>query len=298
MKENIKTLVQRIGIYKLYSWLVQKLDDIRSNKFDCCLGDILLLRDVPNDHQLLLTSRLLDVEEYLEKGNDTFPFQNAISYKAFGKSHREDAGNKAFKALIESYIMNGYQTDSYITLDSDMILLDGNHRMGLQIYERIKRVSASMLKRKVSFEYGGDWYYRVGLSTSFMEKLYNKYAAIQKWLIDSGMTFCAISDVKGEEQISLINDIKHLATVLKVQTFYNRIEYRKHVLLGGVQIQFSCMQPEYVYDKGLLISKRAKRINDILASRFFNNIVIVSINCMEGMEMFNTIVNQNQDSPV
>lgn len=233
MKEIIKKLGKQLGVYQLYSKYTRWRDNATCERFECCLGDILLQRDAPNNHQLLLTSRLLDVEEYLESGNDTFPYQNAISYKTYGTNHQEEAGNKAFKALIESYKKNGYRSDSYITLDKDMVLLDGNHRMGLQIYEKLEKVSARMLRRKVNFEYGGDWYYRVGLPTTFMERIYTRYAEIQKWLIEKGMTFCALSDAKGEEREALISDARHLTTVLAVHPFCESVEYHQNSIVGG-----------------------------------------------------------------
>lgn len=295
MKEVVKKIGKKIGIYQLYSKWMRWRDNIACERFNCCLGDILLQRDVPNSHHLLITSRLLDVEEYLEKGNESFPYQNAISYKTYGNNHQEEVGNKAFKSLIESYKKNGYRTDSYVTLDRDMILFDGNHRMGLQIYEKLERVSARMLKRSIKFEYSGDWYYRVGMPTIFMEKIYSRYEEIQKWLIEKGMTFCVLSDVKSADREDLINDTKHLATVLDVHLFDNQINYQQNSLHGGVLIQFSCMQPEYISYKGNLISKRAKKIQAILESRLPNQKIIVSNNCMEGMEIFNIVKYNEKD---
>ena len=295
MKEIIKKICKRFGIYQLYSKLTSWRDNATCERFECCLGDILLQRDVPNNHQLLLTSRLLDVEEYLENGNETFPYQNAISYKEYGKDHKEETGNKSFRTLVESYKMVGYRSDSFVTLDRDMILLDGNHRMGLQIYEKLEKVSARMLKRKVNFEYSGDWYYRVGLPTAFMERIYNRYFEVQKWLKEKGMTFCVLSDAKGTDRDALVSDAKHLATVLNVYPFEFRVDYNQNSLLGGVLIQFSCMQPDYLVNKGRLISKRTQKIENILKSRQSNYTVIVSKNCMEGMEMYHAVKENVKD---
>ncbi len=234
MKETIMKIGKRLGVYRLYYKLMRWRDNATCEKFDCCLGDILLQRGTPNNHQLLLTSRLLDVEEYLDKGNESFPYQNVISYKVYGAKHNEKGGNDAFRNLIESYKKEGYRKDSHITMDSDMVLLDGNHRMGLQIYEKLEKVSARMLKRRVKFEYSGDWYYRVGLPTNFMERIYSRYAEIQKWLIEKGMTFSVLSDAKSTDKEDLIKDISHLANVLNVCHLDKPVKYRQNSIWGGI----------------------------------------------------------------
>lgn len=233
MKEKLKKAGKALGIYQLYGKVLDGWNEKTCQRFECSIGDILLQRDVPNSHQLLLTSRLLDVEEYISKGNETFPYQNAISYKTYGKKHREADGNRSFKALIESYKRDGYHSDSYITCDREMTLLDGNHRMGLQIYEQLEKVSVRMLRRKVAFGYSADWYYRVGLPTDFMERIFSRFAKIQEWLTEQGMTFCVMADAKGEQQAAIISDMSHLAKVLQHRSFDHSVTYDGKTYVGG-----------------------------------------------------------------
>lgn len=162
-KETIKTIAKYSGLLWIRSRWNSWRDEATCDRFECSVGDILLKRDVPNNNQLLLTTRLMDVEAYLSGKNKNFPYQNTISRKAYGEKHREEEGNKSFAAFIESYLKDGYHSDSYITCDNDMHLMDGNHRMGLHIYERIETINVRRIHRLIPFAYSADAYYSEGL---------------------------------------------------------------------------------------------------------------------------------------
>ena len=276
-KDTIKTIAKATGCLRFYSSLRQWKDNISSDKFECGIGDILLLRNVPSENQLLLTSRLLDVEAYLSGENQSFPFQNTISYADYGEKHREEVGNRSFKRLIESYIKEGYHSDSYITCDEDMNLMDGNHRMGLHIYERIERVNVKRVHRLVPFQYGGDWFYDKGLKAEFMEKIYLRFEGVQKWLIESGNTFCAY--LKGENVFmnDAVSVFSRLCTVLNV------IDLKDNRRL----IQFSMSSPQYSFKDGKLYALRVQTIKRILEKQFAGEEIDISYNCLEGKTLFN-----------
>lgn len=259
-------------IKKIYSsfrkWEYAHFSDL----IECSVGDILLLRDVPRANQLLLTSRLLDVEAFMSGVNKQFPYQNAISYSVYGKEHLEERGNEHFRNLIESYSKEGYHPGSFVTCDKNMMLMDGNHRMGLNIYYKIESVLVRRVHKSVPFQYGGDWYFQVGLPTKTMNDIYDKFQAIQSWLIDSGNTFCL--HIKGVDYGDIIEDISHLCTVLKI---HNRNE--------EALLQFSMQNPEYIVKQGGLVSHRAMIIRDIVTTRYEGK-VEVSKNCEEGKKMY------------
>lgn len=281
-KDTVITLLKSTGFSRFFNSYRRWEDDRTCERFECGIGDILLIRDTPSHNQLLLTSRLMDVEDYLNSKDKSFPRQNAISYKAYGESHREEEGNQKFRDLIESYIKDGYHEDSFITCDKGMNLLDGNHRMGIHIHQGIEKVNVRRIHRRISFERGGDWYYRVGLESSFMDSIYNRFYDIQKWLIESGNTFC-ISVRGGDKDLNDIeNDVRHLCHVLKTE--------KKG---SSVLIQFSMFDPEYTVQNNKLISLRAKRIGEIITARQSGNIVsTVSLNCLEGKQIFTDFNNE------
>lgn len=278
MKMNkIKEIAKHSGLSWIYNKWRGWRDESTCNRFECSIGDILLQRDVPSNNQLLLTSRLMDVEAYLSGENKCFPFQNTISRKAYGDKHREADGNKAFQALIESYLKDGYHSDSYITCDRDMHLLDGNHRMGLHIYEKIEKVNVRRIRRAIPFPYGSDWYYRIGLPTDFMETLYHRFDEIQKWLLFSGNTFAIWLKIVKEEDSSILKDIGRVCNVLNINKLNG----------GGYFVQFSMPNPQYQVNNNKLESRRAIDIESIIRKRTKGDCdFIVSNNCLEGKEMW------------
>ena len=285
MKSNLKTIIKRTVIGWLYSVVQHWYDNVTSSYFKCGIGDILLCRDMISNNQLLLTSRLMDVEAYIEKSDITFPYQNTISRMAYGSKHREEEGNKKFEALIDSYKRDGYHTDSFITCDRDMNLLDGNHRMGLHIYEKIVCVNVRLLKRKISFHYGIDWYYSIRLPTDFLNNILRRYKEIQTWLVDNGLTFCAyFSDDKSK----LISDMYGLCRVMRVIIVKD---------YPGALILFAMSEPKYKVIDGELISLRATKINQILEKRkTAGESFIISKNCLEGHHLYKKYTETNKNS--
>lgn len=271
----LKNIAIKLGISRWFSSVRRWKDNLICDRFECSVGDILLLRDVPSHNQLLLTSRLLDVEDYLSRRDEKFPWQNTISYAAYGERHREADGNRSFKKLIASYLKDGYHLESYVTCDEEMNLMDGNHRMGLHIYEKIDNVNVRRVHRRIPFEYGGDWYYRVGLSAVFMDRIYMKYNEVQKWLIESGNTFCVYLEGEMTERVELIQALRHLCVILKETDGPD-----------GTIVQFRMLNPMYCVDDGKLYSKRAKQIEQILNARIKGNVTLtVSMNCLDGKNL-------------
>ena len=272
-------------IKKLYASYIKWYDCNFSDFFECSIGDIILQRDYPSSNQLLLTSRLLDVENYISGENLSFPHQNAISYKAYGAAHKEERGNDHFRSLIESYQNDGYHQDSFVTCDNQLSLMDGNHRMGLHLFLGIDKVKVRIVRRKAKFNNGADWYYKVGLKSVFMEKLFQKYKNIQSFLIDSGNTFCAIiGNLTLSPGMSPLEDLKHLTTPLAIRTINSEIDSRYR---GGRILQFSLTNPQYIIENGNLVSSRIEEIRCILQERYGEGApIIISSNCLEGKALF------------
>lgn len=276
-REVVRKIANSTGVLGLYNKARQWYDNLTCDRFECGIGDILLLRDVPSHNQLLLTSRLMDVEDYISGIDQSFPRQNTISYAAYGEKHREVDGNRSFKALIESYLKDGYHSDSLITCDCDLNLMDGNHRMGLHIYEKIDKVNVRRVHRKISFEYGGDWYYQVGLSASFMDKIYNKYDIVQEWLIESGNTFCAYLEGGFEDIEELVQILGRVCVILKVVKTQEK----------GVLVQFRMQNPAYTVLHNTLCSARVKTIDKLLRVKANEKVtIIMANNCLEGNHIF------------
>lgn len=276
--KKIKQFFLTIGFGKIYTKLYNWYDNVTGKIVECSIADILLLRDIPNSSQLLLTSRLLDVEAYLEKGDESFPYQNTISRNAYGEKHNEKGGNLSFKNLIESYKKHGYRNDSYITCDKNVVLMDGNHRMGLQVYEKIERINARIVRREKPNTNSLDGYYTRLFPTCFIESIFNRYYELQSWLLENGMTFCACFNEYNQNGANLLQDMKRLCTVLKV-------EKKEEETI----VCFSMLNPQYTVKDGQLYSQRAATIERILKKRIGENgVVVVAKNCLEGKLLYDS----------
>lgn len=261
-----------------YNLFLRLYDDCTQLYAECSIGDIVLQRGVIQNNQLLLTSRLCDVTNFYRYKDKTFYYQTTISRKSYGYRYDEEKHNKAFCDLINSYKEYGYNPSSRITVDKNLTLMDGNHRIGLNIYEGIIRINIRCVRRQSKFPFGIDWYYKVGLSSLFIQELRTKFFEIQNWLIETGNTFCMyISKDSINKDIKVTDDVYGICNVLRI----------KKTALGEVICQFSMQNPKYVVINNSVISKRAIEIFQILKTRYGKEIeIVVSRNCIEGKKMF------------
>ncbi len=130
-----------MALRKLKNTLINSYDRFTSQTATISIGDIINQRIDIENNQFLLTTILLDIEDYCNRGIQSFNWQNTISRKAYGEKHREQDGNKAFSRLIKSYQEKGYDLSSFFTVDSDLRLLDGNHRMGMNLFMGIAAIN-------------------------------------------------------------------------------------------------------------------------------------------------------------
>ena len=157
--------------------------------------------------------------------------------------------------------------------------------MGINLYMRIERLNVRFLKRSSNFKRNIDRYFELGMKTIFMDKVLNEYQSIQKWLVESGNTFCCVmmGEIK-KDSVSLIDDIKIMTNVLKLWTFKE-----------STIVQFSLDFPDYNVHDGYLISRRALEVNRLLNPRkklFGLNVdIIVARNCVEGKNLWSKTIN-------
>lgn len=271
-------------IEKLYGAILELRDNISAENSEASVGDIILQRAELEHCQFLLTTRKMDIEAYCSGEDKTFPFQNTVSRAIYGIEHEEELGDRQFAELIQSYKENGYNPSSYLTVDNDCRLIDGNHRMGMNLYMGIERFNIRLLKRESVNKKNLDRYFELGLSTSFIKRVFDESQRIQEWLIKTGNTFCCM--IQGEcekDDISLISDIEMMATVLKKEETTDR---------NGVSvlIQFSLIEPRYRIREKRLESQRAFEIERLLKQRAdkygLYSLIRVSKSCLEGKEIW------------
>lgn len=271
---------------KIHLSCLKVYDKFTAKECEVSVGDIILRRAEIDHCQFLLISRKLDVEAFVGGRDKNFPYQNTVSRAIYGKRHKEVEGNRYFSELIKSYQDKGYDPTSFLTVDNECRLIDGNHRMGINLYMGIERMNVHYLKRKSPFLKNLDSYYKLGMSSSFMEEVYAGYCNVQSWLIESGNTFCCV--LKGQYEkgpISLAKDLKLMTTVLNVLYLHSSKN-----LQSGLLIQFSLNDPRYSVKKGKLYSRQAEEIEQLLNDRkikFGMNVdILVSKNCIEGKSLW------------
>ena len=287
----LNTMKKKIRKYigKIYAWTIKTYDQLTAARCEVSVGDIILQRAEMDFCQFLLTSRKMDVEAYCNGIDKTFPNMCTISGFKYGPNYNPEKGRFLFAKLIESYQANGYDPTSFLTVDKECRLIDGNHRMGVNLFMGIEKLNVRFLKRSSGFSRNLDDYYKIGVRSELIEKVTREFLHIQKWLVESGNTFCCL--LKGEyenESVSLISDLGFMSHV-----FNDIIRCKSDNKEGGVLIQFSLDFPSYFVKNGKLISKRALEIEKMLEQRkkqFGLDVEIkVSKNCLEGKELWNFV---------
>jgi hypothetical protein len=201
-------------MYRLKNKLGRALDLMTAEECWVSIGDIMNCRGQIEHNQFLTVSRLLDIQDFCENGVEDFNWQNTISYATYGKSHDKRGGDRAFKDLIASYMKKGYDSKSIITLDANGRLLDGNHRMGMNVYTGVSFIRARILKRKSKNPKSIDEYLTLRLDGSFIQAVLDKYNDVQKQLISSGNTFAAVVGKNNS-----FSDFESLVCIKNKQTY-------------------------------------------------------------------------------
>lgn len=280
-------------MFSIKKMLVDLYDSRTAQSCSASIGDIMNLRRNVEHNQFLATTRYLDIKDYVEYNKQTFVWQNTISRAAYGNKHREEEGNIAFSKLITSYQSKGYDPSSLFIVDEDMRLLDGNHRMGMNLYTDQHKINVRVLKRKSKNPSNLDWYLQKKISTDFLKKVYNAYLQIQEWLIETGDTFCCI--VPENEKLSELDLMVNIKSV-------HRYRLQSPLFVGGgiklnkagKLIQFTLDEPEYMIEYSKAVSKRIRDIKNILEMRYgmeFVSQIYFSQSCLEGKEIFDKVKN-------
>ena len=117
--------------------------------------------------------RYLAVEEYYGKNDYGFRLYEKMQGKRIDKAYVTGSVER-FRNLIESWEKNGYSDDSEISLDRNLLIIDGSHRMALALYHGIKDISCKVYKNKTSIDYGLSWFVQNDFTVEEMNIIQNK----------------------------------------------------------------------------------------------------------------------------
>ncbi len=124
--------------------------------------------------------RLLAIENYYEKNVFGFDLYYRMQKCRMGKEWADKATD-IFKDLIKSYEQNGYDEKSEITVDENLHLIDGSHRMALALYYQLPYISVKVKQYSQEvFCYDIRWFKVNGFSDDDINKLESKYNEIRK----------------------------------------------------------------------------------------------------------------------
>lgn len=191
----------------------------------------------------------------------------------YQENHKEQQGNDRFQQLIESYKKNGYDPKYELEMNNQFRLHNGTHRLACNFVFGIEKINVKVLCRKIGTFYEEDgWqrYLSMGLPDHIISETIDAYHTIQNELIDRGWCFAAFIPNKGnlEQATREILSISYLCKQDKVE--------------GGILVRFALNEPSYTVKRGSVVSQTATRLQMMFDSAFGENIVEVSLNCLDG----------------
>lgn len=246
------------------------------------IGDILLKRANVDLGQFTTATRLLDIMHYIETGDVSFPFQNEVSRKLWGKEHQEEKGNQEFEALIKSYQKKGFDMESLFEVDCDYILLNGTHRSALNLFFDYDEIKVKHLRRRSLKCQNPYPLLSLDLNSEFYKSVFKAYENLQKRLIATGNTFLIL--VTEEVYDKIYCELRNLVNVLRVSAFKSQ---DSSLPFNGKMIQFSLPCPNYCSKDGRVVSRYAKRMKEEYARRYKD--IIITTSCLEGKQLFRKV---------
>lgn len=293
LKIKLKSFLRKIHIFlnTIYDYFTSKI-------VQCSVGDLLLIRDSIFHNQFLTASRVCDIKRYEVTNIPEFYFQTEISYAIYGKkNYNKDYHDINFVNLIKSYKNEGVLNDSFLTVDKELRLMDGNHRCALHFLLGINEVRVKVVKRKSHYKYGIDGFLFLPITNNQITMVMSEYYNIQKALIDRGDCFCFFAkEGKINVLISNLVDIKKtIKFKINKNIIINDNGKEKEFKPGSyILILFSLKAPNYKVLDNTLISKRILDIEQILNYRYslqdtddYN--FYISKSCLQGLKAYEVL---------
>lgn len=188
-----------LSIYDRFIYLKRDAYDFFTRKeVVVSVGDIMHSRGFEDGTQLLVASRLLDVEAYILNGDKSFCWQKLMSTcEHEGNGHYDEVKwGTVFENIIKSYQKNGYNGKSHFILDRDRLLRNGTHRSALHLFMGIYTAKAWALNRKYPVFDNSYKRFKKSLPAEAYDAISQKLEEIRGKLISEGVAFCAVLPVE------------------------------------------------------------------------------------------------------
>jgi len=258
--------------------IIKILDNLLSKNITCSIGDIMLQGESLDEGQLTVLSRYYDLQQY-QKGDESFLFQNVLSKILWNNNHNEQSGNFAFRNLIKSYEKYGYKHGSRIQLDSEASLMNGSHRVAMNLWFDFYEIEAKIVRRRIRFKRGIQWYLENGLPESFVDVLKIVKLEITKKLFNVGASFIIVTGkLSSEQQKTMIHFLEPRTKEFKLCPRFNEKD--------GLIVSYSLANPKYYIKGHHLQSATARNLNKVLMNKLKIPIIDYSLNCSKGMILY------------
>ncbi len=118
--------------------------------------------------------RYLAIEEYYGKNDFGFRLYSKMQNNRTGTDYYASYAIGRFRALIESYEVNGYDEKSAIPVGSNLAIWDGSHRVALGLYHNLPNISVDIHPEAKFYEYKIDWFLKNGFSLEEVKIIMDK----------------------------------------------------------------------------------------------------------------------------
>lgn len=116
-----------------------------------------------NRCRLDLAVRYLAVGALLGESPHGLDLYRRMQSERIGKDYG-DISSGLLKTLVNSYLQNGYDSRSEIELGSDLMPIDGTHRLALALHSGIKALPCKIRPFRIKILYDVPWFEKHGFS--------------------------------------------------------------------------------------------------------------------------------------
>ena len=172
--------------------------------------------------------RLLAVENYYHKNDYGWRLYSKMQNLRKGNGYAEEA-IKRFEKLIVSWEKSGYDKTSSITVNKNMKLLDGSHRLALALYYNLDEISVRIQDKADEPEYDLMWFIENGFAYDDLDKIQKRYETLIEQGWGKNRICCVLWAPVAEyfdeitEKISMLYPVKVVKNVDFSDETYNRM---------------------------------------------------------------------------
>ncbi len=287
-----KKIIKGFKIYtKKLLWPILHLYDITFKKeLTVAVADLMLLRDGEiYNRQFYVAARLLDAKLYYEKGDNSLPFQVAVSYNYRPASYDRDKRTRDYIELMDSVKNNGYDINSHLIIDKELYLINGTHRIALALYNNIPEIKVYCWNRKNIIEKGFERRPLSTLPTNILNTIYLEYNHIQNKLIETGQTFIFWMSLDNLDEAKLFfqQQEKYFIFFKYYQNLNTTIAFDNTTINKGFFALCKPIKTEYQIKKmeyySNYIYKTQEKIQKLYKSKLS---FYISPNCQKGYHLF------------